>query len=78
MLQIGLNATKPVTISSVRVLNALHTRRGFLERVFDPLLRSNKREEFTLQEALGEIGSAVDKLDRFGMLAKHPPGQISC
>lgn len=62
--QIGQNATKPVTISSVRVLNATHTRHGFLERIFHPILSHNRQGSYTLQEALHEIGGAVDKLNR--------------
>ncbi|KAK5128546.1 hypothetical protein LTR85_003217 [Meristemomyces frigidus] len=61
---IGDNATKPVTISSVRVLNATHTRHGFLERIFHPILSHNRQGPYTLQEALQEIGGAVEKLNR--------------
>ncbi|GAM84097.1 hypothetical protein ANO11243_020890 [Dothideomycetidae sp. 11243] len=64
---VGLNATKPVTISSIRVLHATHTRRGFLERIFDPLLSKNKDAPYTFQEALGEVGESVEKLNRFGI-----------
>ncbi|GAB7351388.1 hypothetical protein MBLNU459_g2066t1 [Dothideomycetes sp. NU459] len=63
---IGLNATKPVTISSIRVLHATHTRRGFLERLFTPIVANNDGP-YTLQEALREVGMAVDKLNRFGI-----------
>ena len=59
-----INATKPVTISSVRVLGATHTRHGFLERIFHPILSHNREGPYTLQEALQEIGGAVDKLNR--------------
>ncbi|KAK4539219.1 hypothetical protein LTR36_000874 [Oleoguttula mirabilis] len=62
--QIGDNATKPVTISSVRVLHATHTRHAFLERIVHPLLSHNRQGTYTLQEALQEIGGAVDKLNR--------------
>ncbi|EMC92812.1 hypothetical protein BAUCODRAFT_96136 [Baudoinia panamericana UAMH 10762] len=61
---IGINATKPITISSVRVLHATHTRHGFLERIFHPILSHNRQSAYTLQEALQEVGSAVDKLNR--------------
>ncbi|KAF2231605.1 hypothetical protein EV356DRAFT_569349 [Viridothelium virens] len=64
---IGSNSTLPVTISSVRVLGATHTRRGFLERIFNPILSINKSEPYTLNEAIAEIASSADKLDRFGI-----------
>ncbi|KAF2731783.1 hypothetical protein EJ04DRAFT_442314 [Polyplosphaeria fusca] len=61
------NTTLPVTISSVRVLNANRTRRSFLERVVDPLLSAHREEPYTLAEAIREIGGATDKLNRFGI-----------
>ncbi|PIA98271.1 SAM50-like protein [Cercospora beticola] len=63
---ISLNSTAPVTISSVKVLHATHTRHGFLERIFDPLLTKNRKDEayYTLREALTEVSHAVDKLNR--------------
>ncbi|KAH0352883.1 hypothetical protein KCU81_g1759, partial [Aureobasidium melanogenum] len=64
---IGYNSTKPVTISSIQVLQAEHTRRGFLERIFNPILSQNQEGPYTLQEALREVGGAVDKLNRFGI-----------
>ncbi|KAL5333288.1 surface antigen-domain-containing protein [Aspergillus crustosus] len=57
---IDQNSTLPCTISSVQVLNASHTRRGFLEQIFRPLLKS-----YTLSEALREISVHADKLNRF-------------
>lgn len=63
---ISLNSTAPVTISSIRVLHATHTRHGFLERIVNPLLSDNRDNGayYTLREALTEIGGAVDKLNR--------------
>ncbi|KAF2208206.1 hypothetical protein CERZMDRAFT_87932 [Cercospora zeae-maydis SCOH1-5] len=63
---ISLNSTAPVSISSVQVLHATHTRHGFLERIFDPLLTKNRKDEayYTLREALTEVSHAVDKLNR--------------
>jgi outer membrane protein insertion porin family len=55
-----------VTISSVRVLHANRTRRSFLERVVSPILSANQDAQFTLEEALKEVGKATDKLNRFG------------
>ncbi|KAL4902864.1 hypothetical protein BDW74DRAFT_58754 [Aspergillus multicolor] len=62
---IDQNSTLPCTISSVQVLNAKNTRRGFLEKVFNPLLSSNKKQLYTLSEALQEISARADKLNRF-------------
>ncbi|KAF2198342.1 hypothetical protein GQ43DRAFT_474624 [Delitschia confertaspora ATCC 74209] len=61
------NTTLPVTISSVRILNANRTRRSFLERVVNPLLSAEGKEEYTLAEALKEISGAADKFNRFGI-----------
>ncbi|KAE8444562.1 hypothetical protein EG329_014486 [Mollisiaceae sp. DMI_Dod_QoI] len=67
---IGSNSTLPVTISSIRVLGVEHTRRSFLDRIFDPILAVNRDKAYTLQEALQEVGSAADKLRRFEIY--HP------
>ncbi|PNS15744.1 hypothetical protein CAC42_4196 [Sphaceloma murrayae] len=68
---LGINLSRPVTVSSIRVLHATHTRRGFLERVFNPVLTSDNNGPFTLREALSELGTSVDKLNRFGIF-KQP------
>lgn len=65
--QVGSNFTLPVTISSVRVLHAKHTRHAFLERVFSPLLSANREASYTLEDALTDIGGAVKKLEKFGL-----------
>lgn len=62
---IDQNSTLPCTISSVQVLNAKHTRRGFLEQIFNPLLSANQKQHLTLSEALREISARADKLSRF-------------
>ena len=64
------NSTLPCTINSIHVLNALKTRRGFLQRIFDPLLKANNERPFTLAEALQKVHEAADKLDKFG--TRHP------
>lgn len=64
--QIGSNSALPVTISSVRVIGANNTRRAFLDRIFAPLLSANRDAPYTLTEALQEVGTAADKLRRFG------------
>ncbi|OQO07961.1 hypothetical protein B0A48_06753 [Cryoendolithus antarcticus] len=68
------NASKPITISSVQVLGAPHTRRGFLERIFEPVLARNGDGDYTLQEALGEMGSAVRRLEKLDVFT--PPISI--
>ncbi|KAI7209260.1 hypothetical protein KC333_g8812 [Hortaea werneckii] len=63
---ISSNATKPITLSSIRIIGATNTRHGFLERIFQPILSHNRPDQptYTLSEALAEIGGAVDKLNR--------------
>lgn len=62
---IDQNSTLPCAISSIQVLNAPHTRGGFLERIFNPLLSTNKDKAYTLSEALREVSARADKLNRF-------------
>ncbi|EAW20442.1 SAM complex subunit SAM50 [Aspergillus fischeri NRRL 181] len=62
---IDQNSTLPCAISSVQVLNATHTRRRFLQSIFDPLLSVNQSRPYTLSEALREISSRADKLGKF-------------
>ncbi|RAK98023.1 Yip1-domain-containing protein [Aspergillus ibericus CBS 121593] len=62
---IDQNSTLPCAISSVQVHGAHHTRRGFLERVFNPILSSNQDRPYTLSEALREVSARADKLNRF-------------
>lgn len=69
LVQIDTNSTLPCTISSIRVLNANHTRTGFLKRLCDPLLSANQDRPYTFAEALREVSITVDKLHRFGMLS---------
>jgi outer membrane protein insertion porin family len=57
----------------VHVIHANRTRRGFLERVVNPILSANRSEQYTLEEALKEVGTAADKLNRFGIF-KSPVG----
>lgn len=57
-----------MTISSVRVLHAKHTRHSFLEGVFSPLLSANREASYQLEDALADIGGAVNKLEKFGLL----------
>ncbi|MCJ1409971.1 hypothetical protein MMC19_004056 [Ptychographa xylographoides] len=61
---IGTNSTLPTTISSIRILNANNTRKGFLARIFDPILSANHDRPYTLAEAIREISIGADKLHR--------------
>src|ERR1700761_4948437 len=71
LFKIGGNSTLPVQISSIRVLHANHTRRGFLADVFRPLLNPDKNNTYTLSEALQEVSGAAQKLDGFDIF--QPP-----
>ncbi|CAG8959658.1 hypothetical protein HYFRA_00001561 [Hymenoscyphus fraxineus] len=62
---VASNSTLPVTISSIRLIGAENTRRSFLDRLFNPILSANRQKEYTLSEALQEVGSAADKLRKF-------------
>ncbi|KAF2863715.1 hypothetical protein K470DRAFT_254610 [Piedraia hortae CBS 480.64] len=64
------NSTKPVHISSVRVVGATNTRNDFLQPIFRNLVSSDA-PSFTLKEALGEVSRAVDKLARLDIF--HQP-----
>lgn len=54
-------------ISSVQVVNAPHTRRGFLERIFNPLM-NERRRPYSLTEALREVSERAETLSRFGTI----------
>ncbi|KAL9117048.1 MAG: hypothetical protein Q9187_006418, partial [Circinaria calcarea] len=58
------NSTLPCTISSIRILNANHTRVGFLERIFKPLLSANQDRPYTLAEAIREVSIGAEKLHK--------------
>ena len=63
---IDQNSTLPTTISSITVLGAPNTRRGFLERIFDPLLTANRDRPYTQSEVVKEVAAAAQKLNKFG------------
>ena len=69
--QIDSNSTLPCTISSIRVLNANHTRKSFLERIFNPIISANKERPYTLAEAIREVSIGADKLHRYDIF--HQP-----
>ncbi|KAB8302659.1 hypothetical protein EYC80_006023 [Monilinia laxa] len=64
---IGNNSTKPVTISSIRLLGPSRTRRSFLDSIFKRLLSANRDEPYKLSEALQELSIATNKLRRHGI-----------
>lgn len=64
--QIDENSTLPCAISSIHVLNGRNTRRGFLERIINPLLSANQDRPYSLSDALREVSACADKLNRFG------------
>lgn len=64
--QVEVNRTLPCTISSIRVLHADHTRRGFLERIFNPLLSVNQDRPYTFAGLLKQVAAEADKLRKFG------------
>ena len=61
------NSTLPTTISSITVLGAPNTRRGFLERIFNPLLSVNRDRPYTQSELLRDVSVQASKLNRFGL-----------
>jgi len=62
------NSTLPVHIRSVHVDGAKNTRRGFLEKVFEPVLKKEKQEGYTLETAMRELQKATGRLHQFGTL----------
>jgi outer membrane protein insertion porin family len=74
--QIGINSTLPVTISSIRLIGGAHTRRSFLDRLFNPLLSANRDRPYTFAEALNEVGDVATKLQRFGTSPICYPDQL--
>ncbi|MCJ1484500.1 hypothetical protein MMC06_004671 [Schaereria dolodes] len=68
---IETNSTLPCSISSIRVLNANHTRRGFLEKIFNPIISANNDRPYTLAEAIREVSIGADKLHKLDIF--HQP-----
>ena len=65
---IDQNSTRATTISSITVLGTPNTRRGFLERIFNPLLSVNYGRPYTQSEAVREVVIQAQRLSRFGMV----------
>lgn len=74
---IDQNSTLPTTISSITVLGAPNTRRGFLERLFNPLLSVNRDRPYTQAEVLAQVAEKAEKLGRFGWAILYPYRQPS-
>ncbi|KAI5286202.1 hypothetical protein KEM52_002102, partial [Ascosphaera acerosa] len=58
------NSTLPVTISSIEIDNARHTRPALFAQIVNPLLSANRTEAYSLRSALDEIARATEKLQR--------------
>ncbi|KAF8427863.1 mitochondrial outer membrane protein [Tirmania nivea] len=77
------NSTLPVHIRSIHVDGAKYTRRGFLEKVFEPVLSKEKQEGYTLETAMRELQKATGRLHQFEIFqpnisisldtSPHPP-----
>ncbi|KAI6082728.1 outer membrane protein, OMP85 family [Hypoxylon rubiginosum] len=59
------NQTLPVTLSSIQIHGARHTRKSFLDPLFQPLVEDSRNADFTLADLLEQVGGAVEKLQRF-------------
>lgn len=68
---IGTNSGLPVTINSINFIGGNHTRRSFLDKIFDPLLSVNRDRPYTLSEALHQVSLAATRLQRFEIF--HEP-----
>ncbi|RPB20751.1 putative mitochondrial outer membrane protein [Terfezia boudieri ATCC MYA-4762] len=69
------NSTLPVHIRSIHVDGAKNTRRGFLKKVFEPVLSKEKQEGYTLETAMRELQKATGRLHQFEIF--HPNISIS-
>ncbi|CAJ2504668.1 Uu.00g120620.m01.CDS01 [Anthostomella pinea] len=70
MEMLSHNQTLPVTLSSVQIHGAKHTRRSFLDPLFQPLVEDSRNANYTLSDMLDQVGGAVEKLQRFDIF--HP------
>ncbi|KAI1097391.1 outer membrane protein, OMP85 family [Jackrogersella minutella] len=59
------NQTLPVTISSIQIHGAKHTRKSFLDPIFQPLVQDGRNVNYTLGDMLEQVGVAVGKLQNF-------------
>ncbi|KAI1204200.1 outer membrane protein, OMP85 family [Annulohypoxylon truncatum] len=64
------NQTLPVTISSIQIHGARHTRKSFLEPLLQPLVEDSRNADYTLASMMEQVSGAVDKLHKFDIF--HP------
>ncbi|KAI1088975.1 outer membrane protein, OMP85 family [Rostrohypoxylon terebratum] len=64
------NQTLPVTISSIQIHGGRHTRRSFLEPLFQPLVEDSRNADYTLASMIEQVGGTVEKLHKFDIF--HP------
>ncbi|KAI1654991.1 outer membrane protein, OMP85 family [Daldinia decipiens] len=64
------NQTLPVTLSSIEINGARHTRDSFLAPLFQPLLNDSLNADYTLADMLDQVSRAVQKLQKFDIF--HP------
>ncbi|KAI1497963.1 surface antigen-domain-containing protein [Biscogniauxia marginata] len=64
------NRTLPVTLSSIQLHGATHTRKSFLDPLFQPLVEDSRNVGYTLADMLEHVGSTVEKLQKFDIF--HP------
>ncbi|KAI1644661.1 outer membrane protein, OMP85 family [Daldinia loculata] len=64
------NQTLPVTLSSIEINGARHTREPFLAPLFQPLLNDSRNADYTLADMLDQVSGAVEKLQKFDIF--HP------
>lgn len=55
-----------MTLSSIEIHGAKHTRQSFLDPLFEPLIKNSYNAGYTLADMLEQVGGAVEKLQRFG------------
>ncbi|KAI1388105.1 outer membrane protein, OMP85 family [Hypoxylon trugodes] len=64
------NQTLPVSLSSLQIHGAKHTRKSFLDPLFQPLVEDSRNVNYTLADMLEQVGGAVEKLQKFDIF--HP------
>ncbi|TPX17306.1 uncharacterized protein E0L32_012220 [Thyridium curvatum] len=62
----------PATINSIEVHGAKHTRKGFLDPIFQPLVEDSCNAGTTMRQVLEGIQDATAKLERFDIYKPQP------
>ncbi len=70
--QLQEHLQRPTTINSIEVHGANNTRKGFLDPVFEPLVRDSQNVDTTLGDVLLRLQEATGKLERFGQAHAYP------